>query len=94
MPRGKSLPGGACPGARVYQGGHAPGQGFTRGGACHGARDLATSLIISNMKASTILVLLGIVAMVSMFSAQPFSEFILFTNVMLYFVNIFYIVIL
>ena len=50
MPRGKSLPGGACPGARVYQGGHAPGQGFTRGGgmprgkglpggACHGVRD-------------------------------------------------------
>ena len=48
MPRGKSLPGGACPGARVYQGGHAPGQGFTRGGmprgkglpggACPGAR--------------------------------------------------------
>ena len=52
MPRGKSSPGGACPGERVYQGGHAPGQGFTRGGmagmprgkglpggACHGARD-------------------------------------------------------
>ena len=38
MPRGKSLPGGACPGARVYQGGHAPGQGFTRGGMPWGTR--------------------------------------------------------
>ena len=39
------------------------------------------------MKQSTIVALLGVVAMVSMFSAQTTSEFIIFTNVILYLVK-------
>ena len=35
------------------------------------------------MKGSTIIVLLGVVAMVSMFSAQPFGEFMLFKRYVL-----------
>ena len=40
------------------------------------------------MKASIIVVLLGVVAMLSMFSVQPFGEFMLFTNVMLCLVKV------
>ena len=39
MPRGKSLPGGACPGARVYQGGHAMGHEILPGGALPRGKD-------------------------------------------------------